>query len=95
MVIAEKMEDAVQQQEIEFTGERETGFRRIAGRSLGRDHDIAEEERFSSDHLPLLLGKGDDISRLVPLQVVPVDLADEPVADNENRQLGVRTSRGA
>ena len=95
MVIAEEMEDTVQQQEIEFTGQRQTGFRRIAGRGLSRDHHIAEKECFSSDLLPFLLGKGDDVSRLVPLQIFPVDLADEPITDDENRQFGVRTSRDA
>lgn len=95
MVIAEEMKDAVQQQKIELTGQRQAGFRRIARRGLGRDHHIAEEERFSSDLFPFLLGKGDDVGRLVPLQVVPVDLADAPVADDENRQLGIRTSRDA
>ena len=95
MVITEEMKDAVQQQEVEFAGQGKTCFRGIAGRGLGRDHYITEEKRFSADHLPFLLGKRDDIGRLIPLQVVPVDLADAPVADNENRQFGVRTSRDA
>ena len=95
MIIAKKMKDAVQQQEIEFAGQREAGFRRIAGRGSGRDHHIAEEKSFPTDLFAFLLGKRDNIGRLVPLQVVPVDLADPPVADNENRQLGVRTSRDA
>jgi hypothetical protein len=95
MVIAKEMEDTVQQQKIEFAGQRETGFRRIAGRGLGRDHHIAEQESPPTDLLPFQLGKGDDIGRLVALQIFPVDLADAPVADDENRQLGVRTSRDA
>lgn len=95
MVIAEEMEDAVQQQEIELTRQGEAGFRGITRRGLGRDHHIAKEERCTADRLPFLLGEGDDIGRLVALQVVAVDLADAPVADDENRQLGVRTSRDA
>lgn len=95
MVIAEEMEDAVQQEKIEFAGQRETGFRCITGRSLGRDHYITEKVPFSADHLPFLLSKGDDIGRLVTLQIVAVNLADTPVTDDENRQFGVRTSRDA
>ena len=95
MVITKEMKDAVQQQEIEFAGQGKAGLRGVAGRGLGRDHHIAEEEPTGADLLPFLLGKGDDIGRLVPLQVVAVDLADTPVADDKNRQLGVRTSRDA
>lgn len=95
MVIAEEMENAVQKQEGEFTNKRDLGFRCIAGRRLGRDHHIPEEKIFPPALLPFLLGKGDDIGRLIPLQILAIDLADTPIADDEDRQFGVRTSRDA
>lgn len=95
MVVAEEVKNAVQQQKVKFADKRYSGVRGIPGRCRRRDHHIAEEETAPADRLPFLLGKGDDISRFVALQIVAIDLTNTPVADDEDRQLSVRTSRDA
>lgn len=93
MVVAEEVKNAVQQQKVKFADERHSGVRGITGGCCRRDHDIAEKEPASTDCLPFLLGKGDNISRFIALQIVAIDLTNAPVPDDENRQLSVRTSR--
>lgn len=95
MIVAEKVKNTVQQQKVKFTEKRHSGVRGIPGRGRRRDHHIAEQEPTLADRLPFLLGKGDDIGRFVALQIVAIDLTNAPVADDDNRQLGVRTSRDA
>lgn len=95
MIVAEKVKNAVQQQKVKFTDKRHSGLRGIPGRRRRRDHHIAEQEPTPAEHLPFLLGKGDDIGRFVALQIVAIDLTNAPVADDQDREFGVRTSRDA
>lgn len=95
MIVAEEVKNAVQQQKIEFTGKGHSGLRGIPGRRRCRDHHITQKEHASADLLPFLLRKGDDIGRLVALQIVAIDLTNAPVANDEDREFGVRTSRDA
>ena len=95
MIIAEQMKDAMQQEEIQLAIERGLRLAGIAGRRLRRDHHVAEQIRLHAAPLAFLHGKRDHVGRAVLAQVITIDRLDAGIIDNQNRQLGVRTSRGA
>lgn len=95
MIVAKEVKNAVQQQKIEFTDKGHSGLRGIPGRRRCRDHHITQKKYTPANHFPFLLGKGDDIGRFVALQIVAIDLPNAPVANDEDREFGVRTSRDA
>lgn len=95
MIITEEVKNPVQQQKVKFADKGYSGVRGIPGRRRRRDHHIAEKEPFATDYFPFLLRKGDDIGRFVALQIVAINLTDASVANDEDRELGVRTSRDA
>ena len=95
MVVAKKVKNTVQQQKVKFTEKRHSGVRGIPGRGRRRDHHIAEEEPTPAENIAFLLGKGDDVGRFVALQIIAIDLTNAPVADDQDREFSVRTSRDA
>ena len=95
MIVAEQMQDAVQQQKNQFMFERDTGGGGIVGRPLRRNHHIPQQLGLNTAPLAFLHGKGDHIGRPVTLQIVPVELLNGGVINNQNRQFRLRTSRVA
>ncbi len=95
MIVAEQMENAVQQQKNQLAFEGDAGLGGIPGRCLGGDHHIAKQLGAKIPSLPLAHGEGDDVGRLVPLQIVAIDDADLGIVDDQDRQFRLRTSRDA
>jgi len=95
MIVAKEVKNTMQQQKIEFTDKRHSNVCGIPGRRGRRDDDIAQKKSTPANHFPFLLGKGDDIGRFIALQIVAIDLTDAPVANDEDRDFSVRTSRDA
>ena len=73
----------------------DAGLGGISGRRLGGDHHVAKQLGAEIPSLPLAHGKGDDVGRLVPLQVVAIDDPDFGIVNDQDRQFGLRTSRDA
>lgn len=93
MVVAKQMQDAMQQQKAEFLLKRNIRFSSVSSRCVDGDNDITQDIGTKVPSLPLLHGKGDDVGRPVALQIVSIDLPDAGVVNQQNGQLGLRTSR--
>ncbi len=93
MIVAEQMQNTVQQQKYKLMLERHTRFGGIGSSALGGDHHIPQQQRLQATPLSLLHGKRDDIGRPVALQVIAVDLLNAVVINQQNRQFCVRKSR--
>lgn len=95
MIIAKQMENAVQQQKDELMLVGNAGFGGVPRCRLGGNHHVAKQLGAEIPSLPLAHGKGDDVGRLVPLQVVAIDDPDFGIVNDQDRQFGLRTSRDA
>lgn len=95
MIIAEQMENAMQQQKNQLMLKRDVRRRRILGGPFRRNHHIPEQQGLQPAAFPFLHGKGDDVGRSITLQIISIDVADPGVIKNQNRQLRFRKSRDA
>jgi hypothetical protein len=89
------MQDAMQQQKIEFMLDGYPGLGSIAGRSLHRDYYVAEQVSLHSGPLPFLHGEGNHVGRPVLAEPGVVQLANACIIDEQNREPRLRTSRDA
>ncbi len=83
MVVSEEVKNTVQQQKHQFMLERNPSFLRIFGSSFGADHHIAEQLRLYAAAFTFLHRKGDDIGGAIPFQIIPVDLLNFVVVDDQ------------
>ena len=95
MIVTKQMENAVQQQKDQLMLVGDAGFGGIPRRRLGGNHHVAKQFGAEIPPFPLAHGKGDDVGRLIPLQVVAIDDPDFGIVNDQDRQFGLRTSRDA
>ena len=95
MVVSQEVQGAVQEQKIKLAFETGACLMGVTGCGLRGDDNVAEDFGMNVTPLPLAHGEGDHVGRVVVPEIVAVDPVNLLVIDEQDRQLGVRTSRDA
>jgi len=95
MVIAEQMQDTVDQQFIESALPAQIGFLCFSGGGIHRYHHITQKMRAQMGKFALAHGKGDDVGRPLAVKIIFVERRDLRVIHEENGNFAVRKVQGA
>jgi hypothetical protein len=95
MIVAEQMQDAVQQQKYQFMLEGNSRVRRVRRRSFRGNHHIPQQQRLQAAPFPFLHGEGDDVGRPVALQIITIEPLNALIIQDQDRQFRLRISRDA
>ena len=90
MIVAEQMEQAMNEQSFEFNGKGMTCLIRLARRNRHGDHNITEHVRLDMGEAPLAKREGENIRGFIPVAPGVIERAHGPVADEQHAQLGFR-----
>ncbi len=94
VIIAEDMEDTVDQQLIETPINGHSGVFGFSGASIHRYHDISQQVWIEAPMLSLLHGKGDDVGWTCVVQVRPVNLFNSRVIHNQDGEFALMAIQG-
>lgn len=87
MVVAEKVQNAVDEQDPDLGRQRPATRFRLSRGSCQRDHHITQQARLTRNGLPFSHGEGKDIGRSVFVAVLPVERVDLRIPDETDGEL--------
>jgi len=93
VIVSDEVKDAVDHQKGDHAHLVET---ELTGLALGRfdgDDEVTQEIVLKTRGLTLAHGKGEDVRRLVPLKILPIQCSDPCIAHKEDAQLCLRKSQ--
>jgi len=95
MIIAEQMDQAMNEQSFEFNRKRMPRLFRLARCNRNGDHNIAEHVRLNMEETSLAQRERQDVRGSVLVTPGVVERAHGPVADEQDAQLGIRKTETA
>src|SRR5207245_7290333 len=94
VVVAEEVEEPVDQEPVRLASERLAALRRLAPGGIDRDHDVAEEP-VGRPTRALALREGEHVGRAVAPAPAPVERAHLAVGDQDDGELGPAQPKAA
>src|SRR5439155_4578538 len=94
VVVAEEVEEPVDQEPVRLASERLAALRRLAPGGIDRDHDVAEEP-VRRPTRALALREGEHVGRAVAAAPAPVERAHLAVGDQDDGELGAAQPKAA
>lgn len=92
VVVAQQMEDAVDDQAQEVLLGVQAVFLGLAPGGVHADHHVAQQPGGQVGELALGLGKGDDVGGAVLAQVLQVELVDVGIVGDDQGEFGLRAA---
>ena len=93
VIVSEEVKDAVDHQKGDHAHLVETELIRLALGRFDGDDEVTEEIVLKIRELALAHGEGEDVRRLVPLKILPIQCSDPCIAHKEDAQLCLRKSQ--
>ena len=90
MLIANQVKDSMDHQEDDHFPFVETEPIRLALRRLDRNHQVSKEMGVEGRELSFPHGKGQDIGRFIPTEVLPIQRLNLEVIHKEEAELGLK-----
>ena len=90
MIVSDEVEDAVDHQKCDHAYLVETELIRLALGRFDRNDEVTQEIGLKTRGLALAHGKSEDIRRLVPLKILPIQCPNPCIAHKEDAQFCLR-----
>ena len=90
VIVSEEVKDAVDHQKCDHAHLVETELIRLALGRFDGDDEVTQEIVLKTRGLALAHGEGEDVRRLVPLKVLPIQCSDPCIAHKEDAQFCLR-----
>ena len=95
MIIAEKMQDSMNEQLIEPAPRADAAILRLPGSGIRRNHHIAQKVGGDMGKFTLPHGKSNYIGRPVSIEILLIELFDLRIVYDENGYFSIRKFQGA
>ena len=93
MIVSDEVKDAVDHQKCDHAYLVETELIRLALGRFDRNDEVTQEIGLKTRGLALAHGESEDIRRLVPLKILPIQCSDPCITHKEDAQFCLRKSQ--
>ena len=93
VIISEEVKDAVDHQKCDHAHLVEAELIRLALGRFNGDDEVTQEIGLETRELALAHGKGKDVRRFVPLEILPIQCSNPCITHKEDAQFRVRKSQ--